>query len=92
MPVILAFEENDSAARKGLLKRIKGSKCLLSTWFLCDALPILTKLSKYFQRANLNVAEVGPMVTASRQVLLSVKEVYGTYRSEVLDKREDNLV
>ena len=42
VPVILAFEENDSAASKGLLKRIKGSKCLLSTWFLCDALPILT--------------------------------------------------
>ena len=92
MPLILALEENDSAASKGLLKRIKEGKFLLSTWFLCDALPILTKLSKFFQRANLNVADVGPMVTASRQALLSMKEVHGTYLSEVLDKREDNLV
>ena len=92
VPLILAVEENDSAASKGLLKRIKGGKCLLSTWFLCDALPILTKLSKFFQHANLNVADVGPMVTASRQALLSMKEVHGTYLSEVLDKREINLV
>ena len=65
---------------------------MLSTWFLCDALLIWTKLSKFFQRANLNVADVGPMVTASRQALLSMKDVPGTYLSEVLDKREDNLV
>ena len=44
VPLILALEENDSAASKGLLKRIKEGKFLLSTWFLCDALPILTKL------------------------------------------------
>ena len=41
---------------KGLLKKVKTNKFVASLHLFSDVLPVLTKLSKKFQRADLNFA------------------------------------
>ena len=91
---MIALEEDGSATAKGLvtLRAVRCGKFLLATWFLCDALPVLAKLSQFFQKSSLNIADVGPMVSATRQALLSMKSHHGTNLAKLLSMRKDGVI
>ena len=68
MPLVEALgerEEGGCAPARGLLREIKQGQFVYAVHFLTDALAILNKLSLCFQKSNLNIAYIGPLVTSA---------------------------
>ena len=76
--------EDGCASAGGLLKAVKSSKFAYLTWFLSDALDILTTLCLSFQRSDLNIADVGPLVVSCRQSIKSLKTRPGAHLESLL--------
>ena len=47
---------------------------------------VLTKLCLPFQRASLNITDIGPMVTSTRCALLSMKEKRGLWEKRIINQ------
>ena len=68
MPLVEALgerEEGGCAPARGLLREIKQGQFVYAVHFLTDVLAILNKLSLCFQKSNLNIAYIGPLVTSA---------------------------
>ena len=76
VPLIAALVERADegcATGQGLHKAARKGTFLLATYFLSDSLAVLTKLSLFFQKASLNVADISPMVVSTRQAMQAMK-------------------
>ena len=63
--------EKSCASARGLLRAVNKASFLLATYGLSDVLPLLNKLSLVLQRKALDYADVGPIVKATVDALLS---------------------
>ncbi|XP_070549146.1 zinc finger protein 862-like [Ptychodera flava] len=80
-----ASQPNDIRAT-GFLKQIGSYKFLATTYFLKDALQILSKLCESLQKANLIYATVHRKLTAYIEALKGLKSGYGSAFSEFMTK------
>lgn len=74
-----AAEKNDenSTKAKGYLKQVQQYKFVAATCMMKDVLPTLTKLSLYFQRENVGISSVEPMVTSTITTLQTLRNDLG---------------
>ena len=92
VPVVEALaerEEGGCAPARGLLREIKQGQFVYAVHFLTDALAILNRLSLCFQKSNLNIADIGPLVTSARQSLQSLKTAPGSHLQSLMDRYDD---
>ena len=82
-------EEGGCAPARGLLREIKQGQFVYAVHFLTDALAILNKLSLCFKKSNLNIADIGPLVTSARQSLQSLKTAPGSHLQSLMDRYDD---
>ena len=81
-PALVKALENDAASRnntesKGLYNRIKSVTFLLSTAFLKDVLSVVTKLSKIFQKDEIDVSVVNSLLVSTSERLTQFQTVNG---------------
>ena len=76
------------ATARGLLKAVKKPSFLLATYFLSDSLAVLAMLSQFFQKATLNIGDVGPMVVLTRESMQAMKHQPGHWLQELEGKRD----
>ena len=62
----------------------------VSSCHLSDSLAVLMKRSLFFQKASLDVADVGPMVVSTRQAMQAMKTKPGNWYKELRSKRDDD--
>lgn len=72
-------------AAKGLLKNIRCYEFVASLHLFSDAVPILTKLSKKFQAAQLNFAHLQPALDAAITSIQSLKDEPGAFFGQTED-------
>ena len=93
VPLIAALVERAGegcATAQGLHKAVGKGTFLHATYFLSDSLAVLTKLSLFFQKASLNVTDVGPMVVSTRQAMQAMQTKPGHWYKELRSKRDDD--
>ena len=78
--------EPTGSAADGLLKRMKNVKFIGTIYILHDVLPVLSQLSKHFQRGNVNFSHLLPAVKATHAKLNRLKE-----GKECLTKLQNDL-
>ena len=78
LAIIQTLEELKSEptglAAEGLLKRMKNVKFIGTIYILNDVLPVLSQLSKRFQRGNVNFSHLSPAIKATHAKLHNLKE------------------
>ena len=84
--------EKGCASARGLLRAVNKASFLLATYGLSDVLPLLNKLSLVLQRKALNYADVGPIVKATVDALLSLKHCQGPNLASLIAKRKDDNI
>ena len=78
--------EPTGSAADGLLKRMKKVKFIDTIYVLHDVLPVLSQLSKRFQRGNVNFSHLLPAIKATHAKLNRLKE-----DKECLKKLQNDL-
>ena len=78
--------EPTGSAADGLLKRMKKVKFIGTIYILHDVLPVLSQLSKRFQRGNVNFSHLLPAIKATHAKLNRLKE-----DKECLKKLQNDL-
>ncbi|KAL2101958.1 hypothetical protein ACEWY4_003719 [Coilia grayii] len=68
---------NGNAQSQGLLNIIRSYKFIVLTHTLSDALPVMDKLNKCFQREDVNLGCISPMVQASVAALTHLRHTPG---------------
>lgn len=66
------LDKSGDAAATGLLKRMKSIKFLGSLYILRDILPVLSNLSKHFQKDSLNFSTIRPSINHAKDKLRSL--------------------
>ena len=84
--------EEGCASARGLLRAVNKASFLLATYGLSDVLTLLNKLSLVLQRKALNYADVGPIVKATVDALLSLKHCQGPNLASLIAKRKDDNI
>ena len=76
--VIQTLQELDSkhndATAAGLLKKMKNAKFIGALYILAEVLPVLSSLSRTFQRSNINFSLIQPQIKATKQHLNKIVE------------------
>ncbi|KAM4590951.1 zinc finger protein 862-like [Odontesthes bonariensis] len=68
---------NGNAQSQGLLNQIRSYKFIALTHTLSDVLPVMDKLNLCFQREDVNLGCISPMVQASLAALAQLKDTPG---------------
>ena len=94
-PALVKALENEAAGKnnteaKGLFNRVRSITFLLSTGFLKDVLNIISKLSKIFQRDNLDVSVVNTLLESTIERLTQFKSTNGKELEEMYSAIKDS--
>ena len=86
--------DDKNAAAKGWVKRIKTYYFVASLHLLSDAFPALAKLSKHFQSATVNFAQLQANLDATRTTIQVLKDhpgpIYTTTEAFIAELRSDD--
>ena len=80
------YAAKGSSEAKGLFNRIKFVTFVLMTGFLCDVLPVVTKLSQIFERDLIDIETVNVIVEATSMKLNQLKNENGPELVKVYKK------
>ena len=75
--------EKDDAVARGLVHAIKCYKFVATIYLLSDVLPLLCKLSLVFQKENVDLCVVKPLVTATLASLKILRDKPGVYLKQL---------
>ena len=75
--------ERENPTADGCLRKMKTYKFIATLHLLCDTLPHLSRLSKLFQRQEINLAHVEPMVTATLNAVRNLQQERGPHLKKV---------
>ena len=80
------FQESSDAKAVGLRKKIGSTKFISITYLLMDIIPIVTKLSQFLQKQNLDVAQVQVKLADTvhdLELLKDATKAMGQYQKEL---------
>lgn len=63
------IETNNTTEARGILKQISNAKFLSTSAMLNDVLGVIAKLSKVYQKDNLDIDQMNGMITSTKETL-----------------------
>ena len=83
--------EEGNAQARGIVNQIQTYNFTAMTHMLCDVLPVMTKLNLVFQKEDVNLSSIRPMVQASVTALTQLIESPGTEEKLFHEGTKDGL-
>ncbi|XP_070571402.1 zinc finger protein 862-like [Ptychodera flava] len=83
-------EQTSNYKAQGLVKKVKTYEFLATTMFMCDAIALVNRLSLSFQKQNIDLSNVKPMLDATVAALQQLKTARGPLYLEFCKQINDD--